>query len=162
MTPKTLWLAAAYAATIIGSVACSTSGNSQGAAPDASTDAEAGRDSGTNVTDPTSGDPYLKCSIGGGTFAGGPPGSCSLCTDDAGTFASAPAGSCNGAPCGGGCWCSVSGLQCSCPDLPGQTNNGTRQYCIALSCGSIICPSPCVCTNPAQGACRCPVDGGVN
>jgi hypothetical protein len=153
---------------VIHAIACSTSG--QGAAADADTeafgdasgvDAGSADSSGNSSADTLRSDPNLQCSRFGNTFEGGGLGTCTLCTDDASTFAGAPAGTCNGAPCGGGCTCySIYGLQCLCPDLQAQTYDGSMQYCIALSCGSIICSAECKCTDPAHGACVCPVDAG--
>jgi hypothetical protein len=172
MRRSVLWAAAVSAAMGLSGAACGNSGNAHDAEPDATADST-GRDgeggsrpgeAGSGISDAgatESGDPHLTCSGGGGTFTGGGLGSCVLCTDEAGTFGGAPAGSCNRAPCGGGCTCSsLYGLQCFCPDLEAQTNDGSTQYCIALSCGSIICDTACVCTDPAHGACQCPVDAG--
>jgi hypothetical protein len=121
-----------------------------------------GGDAGGALVDARA-DPNLHCSPTGGSFAGEGLGSCNLCTDDASTFAGAPAGTCNGMPCGGGCGCDKAfGLRCFCPDLQAQTEDGSIRYCIALSCGGIVCDPACQCADPAHGACVCLVDAGAD
>ena len=153
----------------------STDGNGTSASHTGSSDTGSGSGSSSSGAGESSGgdaggalvdgraDPNLHCSPTGGSFAGEGLGSCSLCTDDAGTFAGAPAGTCNGMPCGGGCGCdNAFGLRCFCNDLQAQTQDGSIRYCIALSCGGIVCDRACQCTDPAHGACVCPVDAGAD